>query len=68
MSQADARAQRQAHENGTAKPADSADYLPCDAVFTNSSKTIFLVLWIVSMFIIAAVLIVIEYQDNTLRK
>ena len=36
--------------------------------FTNSSKTIFLVLWIVSMFIIAAVLIVIEYQDNTLRK
>ena len=36
--------------------------------FTNSSKTIFLVLWIVSMFIIAAVLIVIEYQDYTLRK
>lgn len=36
--------------------------------FTNSSKTIFLVLWIVSMFIIAAVLIVIEYQDFTLRK
>ena len=36
--------------------------------FTNSSKTIFLVLWIVSMFIIAAVLIVIEYQDYTLKK
>lgn len=36
--------------------------------FTNSSKTIFLVLWIVSMFIIASVLIVIEYQDFTLRK
>ncbi len=36
--------------------------------FTNSSKTIFLVLWIVSMFIIAAILIVIEYQDYTLRK
>ncbi len=36
--------------------------------FTNSSKTIFLVLWIVSMFIIAAVLIVIEYQDYTLRQ
>ena len=31
--------------------------------FTNSSKTIFLVLWIVSMFIIAAILIVIEYQE-----
>ena len=30
--------------------------------------TIFLVLWIVSMFIIAAILIVIEYQDYTLRK
>ena len=36
--------------------------------FTNSSKTIFLVLWIVSMFIIAAVLIVIEYQDYTLKQ
>lgn len=36
--------------------------------FTNSSKTIFLVLWIVSMFIIASVLIVIEYQDFTLLK
>lgn len=36
--------------------------------FTNSSKTIFLVLWIVSMFIIATILIVIEYQDFTLRK
>jgi hypothetical protein len=36
--------------------------------FTNSSKTIFLVLWIVSMFVIAVILIVIEYQDYTLRK
>lgn len=36
--------------------------------FTNSSKTIFLVLWIVSMFIIATILIVIEYEDFTLRK
>ena len=35
---------------------------------TNSSKTIFLVLWIVSMFIIASVLIVIEYQDYKLQK
>lgn len=35
---------------------------------THSSKTIFLVLWIVSMFVIACVLIVIEYQDYTLRK
>ena len=37
-------------------------------LFTNSSKTVFLVLWIVSMFIIAAILIVIEYQDYTLKK
>ncbi len=36
--------------------------------FTNSSKTIFLVLWIVSMFIIAVILIVVEYQDFTLRR
>lgn len=35
---------------------------------TNSSKTVFLVLWIISMFAIAAVLIVTEYQDYTLRK
>lgn len=35
---------------------------------TNSSKTIFLVLWIASMFIIAAILIVVEYQDYNLRQ
>lgn len=35
---------------------------------TDSNKTIFLVLWIVSMFIIASVLIVIEYQDYKLKK
>ena len=35
---------------------------------TKSSKTIFLVLWIASMFIIAFVLIVVEYQDYLLRK
>lgn len=35
---------------------------------TNSSKTFFLVLWIVSMFVIACILIIIEYQDYTLRK
>lgn len=35
---------------------------------TNSNKTIFLVLWIVSMFIIATVLILIEYQDYKLQK
>lgn len=35
---------------------------------TESSKTVFLVLWIASMFIIASVLIVIEYQDYLLRK
>ncbi len=35
---------------------------------TNSSKTVFLVLWIVSMFAIAAVLIVTEYQDYSIRK
>lgn len=37
-------------------------------LMTSSSKTIFLVLWVASMFIIATVLIVIEYQDYTLRK
>ena len=35
---------------------------------TESSKTVFLVLWIASMFVIACVLIVIEYQDYLLRK
>ena len=35
---------------------------------TKSSKTIFLVLWIASMFVIAAVLIIVEYQDYLLRK
>lgn len=35
---------------------------------THSNKTIFLVLWIVSMFIIASVLILIEYQDYKLQK
>ena len=35
---------------------------------TNSSKTIFMVLWIASMFVIAAILIVVEYQDYNLRK
>lgn len=35
---------------------------------TQGSKTIFLVLWIASMFIIAGVLIVIEYQDYLLRQ
>ncbi len=35
---------------------------------TKTSKTIFLVLWIASMFVIAAVLIIVEYQDYLLRK
>ena len=35
---------------------------------TQGSKTIFLVLWIASMFVIAGVLIVIEYQDYLLRQ
>ena len=35
---------------------------------TKGSKTIFLVLWIASMFIIAFVLIIVEYQDYLLRK
>lgn len=35
---------------------------------TESSKTIFLILWIASMFVIASVLIIIEYQDYLLRK
>lgn len=34
----------------------------------HGSKTIFLVLWIASMFIIAGILIVIEYQDYLLRQ
>lgn len=35
---------------------------------TQGSKTIFLVLWIASMFVIAGILIVIEYQDYLLRQ
>lgn len=35
---------------------------------TQGSKTIFLVLWIASMFVIAGILIVIEYQDYMLRQ
>jgi len=35
---------------------------------TNSNKTVFLVLWIASMFAIAAVLIVTEYQDYSIRR
>ena len=35
---------------------------------TKGSKTIFLVLWIASMFVIAFVLIIVEYQDYLLRK
>ncbi len=35
--------------------------------FTGSSKTVFLVLWIVSMFIIALVLVRIEYSDYQLQ-
>lgn len=35
---------------------------------TNSSKTVFLVLWIASLFVIAALLISIEYQDYSLRR
>ena len=35
---------------------------------TNSSKTVFLVLWIASLFIISAILIIIEYQDYNLKK
>ena len=34
----------------------------------HGSKTIFLVLWIASMFVIAGILIVIEYQDYKLQK
>lgn len=37
-------------------------------LFTSSSKTIFLVLWIASMFGIAVILIVVEYQDYMLRR
>ena len=37
-------------------------------LFTSSSKTIFLVLWIASMFVIAVILIVVEYQDYMLRR
>jgi hypothetical protein len=35
--------------------------------FTSSSKTVFLVLWIVSMFIIAVYLVIIEYSDYKLQ-
>jgi len=35
---------------------------------TNSSKSTFLVLWIVSMFVLAVVLMIIEYQDYKLQK
>ena len=35
---------------------------------TQGSKTIFLVLWIASMFVIAGILISIEYQDYLLRQ
>ena len=35
---------------------------------TQSSKTIFLILWIASMFLIASVLVIVEYQDYLLRK
>lgn len=35
---------------------------------TQSSKTAFLILWIASMFIIACILIIIEYQDYNLKK
>ena len=34
---------------------------------TNSSKSTFLTLWLISFFVIACVLIVIEYQDYKLR-
>ena len=34
----------------------------------SSSKTVFLVLWIASLFVIAALLISIEYQDYNLRR
>ena len=34
--------------------------------FTGSSKVIFLILWIVSLFILAAYLITVEYMDSTL--
>ena len=35
---------------------------------TQGSKGIFLVLWIVSTFVIAVILIVVEYQDYMLRR
>ena len=35
---------------------------------TESSKTVFLILWIASMFIIATILVIVEYQDYLLRK
>lgn len=36
--------------------------------FTQTSKSVFLVLWIASMFIIASILVIVEYQDYLLRK
>lgn len=35
--------------------------------FTKSSKTVFLILWIVSMFIIAVYLVIVEYSDYKLQ-
>lgn len=35
---------------------------------TEGSKTVFLILWIASMFVIATILVIIEYQDYLLRK
>lgn len=35
---------------------------------TDTSKTVFLVLWIASMFVISCVLVIVEYQDYLLRK
>ena len=36
--------------------------------FTGSSKVIFLILWIVSLFILAAYLITVEYMDYNLME
>lgn len=36
--------------------------------FTSSSKVIFLILWIVSLFILAAYLITVEYMDYNLME
>lgn len=37
-------------------------------LFTGSSKVIFLILWIVSLFILAAYLITVEYMDYNLME